>query len=180
MRIRDNPVLEAVPVITQLSQLHGSPAPQYRQHPPLTMTEIETCANGVQYVGDIRGGLKPAMRITIMGLVDVRPQSFTVSLLSSPRDTEEDIPFLLTVNFRDRSIIRNAKFAGIWGAEERKVPYFPFTPGDNFKMEIHCEHQQMRVLLDGQRLCDFTHRVPQLKAVTGLRVTGDIKLTKVA
>ncbi|XP_044128511.1 galectin-related protein-like [Bufo gargarizans] len=116
--------------------------------------------------------MKPAMKITIMGVVDVRPKS--------PEDAEEDVALLLTVNFQDRSIIRNAKFAGIWGAEEKKIPYFPFTPGNNFKMEILCEHQQMRVLLDGQGLCDFTHRVPQLKAVTGLRVTGDIKLTKVA
>ncbi|XP_040267613.1 galectin-related protein-like [Bufo bufo] len=142
------------------------------------MTDI--CTNGEKYVGDIKGGMKPAMKITIMGVVDVRPKSFTVSLLCSPEDAEEDVALLLTVNFQDRSIIRNAKFAGIWVAEEKKIPYFPFTPGNNFKMEILCEHQQMRVLLDGQGLCDFTHRVPQLKAVTGLRVTGDIKLTKVA
>ncbi|KAG9480870.1 hypothetical protein GDO78_010246 [Eleutherodactylus coqui] len=124
--------------------------------------------------------MKPAMKITIMGIVDVRPKSFTVSLLCSPKVAEEDVALLLTVNFQDRSIIRNAMFAGIWGAEEKKIPYFPFTPGDSFKMEILCEHQQIRVLLDGQQLCEFTHRVPQLKAVTGLRVTGDIKLTKVA
>ncbi|XP_040267683.1 galectin-related protein-like [Bufo bufo] len=142
------------------------------------MTDI--CTNGEKYVGAIKGGMKPAMKITIMGIVDVRPKSFTVSLLCSPEDAEEDVALLLTVNFQDRSIIRNAKFAGIWGAEEKKIPYFPFTPGNNFKMEILCEHQQMRVLLDGQGLCDFTHRVPQLKAVTGLMVTGDIKLTKVA
>ncbi|XP_069806511.1 galectin-related protein-like isoform X1 [Dendropsophus ebraccatus] len=134
---------------------------------------------GEKYVGDIKGGMKPAMRITIMGIVEIRPKSFTVSLLCSPKDAEEDVAFLLTVNFQERSITRNAKFAGIWGTEEKKIPYFPFTPGDNFKMEILCEHQQMKVLLDGQRLCDFTHRVPQLKVVTGLRVTGDIKLTKV-
>ncbi|XP_075699372.1 galectin-related protein A-like [Rhinoderma darwinii] len=144
------------------------------------MTEIETCTNGEKYVGDIKGGLKPAMKITIMGIVDVSPKSFTVSLLCSPKDAEEDVALLLTVNFQDRSITRNAKFAGIWGAEEKKIPYFPFNAGDNFKMEILCEHQQMQVLLDGQRLCDFTHRVPQLKAVTGLRVTGDVQLTKVA
>ncbi|XP_040269173.1 galectin-related protein-like [Bufo bufo] len=142
------------------------------------MTDI--CTNGEKYVGDIKGGMKPAMKITIMGVVDVGPKSFTVSLLCSPEDDEEDVALLLTVNFQDRSIIRNAKFAGIWGAAEKQIPYFPFTPRNNFKMEILCEHQQMRVLLDGQGLCDFTHRVPQLKAVTGLRVTGDIKLTKVA
>ncbi|XP_040266943.1 galectin-related protein-like [Bufo bufo] len=96
------------------------------------MTDI--CTNGEKYVGDIKGGMKPAMKITIMGVVDVRPKSFTVSLLCSPEDAEEDVALLLTVNFQDRSIIRNAKFAGIWVAEEKKIPYFPFTPGNNFKV----------------------------------------------
>ncbi|CAJ0937368.1 unnamed protein product [Ranitomeya imitator] len=132
--------------------------------------------------------------------------SFTVGLLCRPNDLEEDVALLLTVNFQDRSIIRNAKFAGIWGAEERKkkfhishsllektlrcayIYYMPLTMlglldkacSFSLQMEIVCQHRQMQVFLDGQRLCDFTHRVPQLKAVTGLRVIGDIKLTKVA
>ncbi|MEE6492084.1 hypothetical protein FKM82_016466 [Ascaphus truei] len=144
------------------------------------MTENDRCTNVVQYIGEIKGGLKPAMRIIIMGVIDVKPKSFTVSLLCNPKDPEQDVAFLLKVNFQDRSIVRNTKFAGVWGSEERKIPYFPFMAGDNFKMEILCEHQQMRVLLDGQQLCDFTHRVHQLRTVTSLKVTGDIKLTKVA
>ncbi|KAM4690336.1 galectin-related protein-like [Rhinophrynus dorsalis] len=143
------------------------------------MTENDRCSNVVQYVGDIKGGMKPSMRIIIMGVVDVRPKSFTISLMCSPKDADQDVALLLTVNFQDRSIVRNAKFAGMWGAEEKKIPYFPFTAGDNFKMEILCEHQQMKVLLDGQQLFDFTHRIQQLRTVTALKVTGDIKLTKV-
>uniref|UniRef100_A0A8C5IJQ9 Galectin domain-containing protein n=1 Tax=Junco hyemalis TaxID=40217 RepID=A0A8C5IJQ9_JUNHY len=47
-------------------------------------------------------------------------------------------------------------------------------------MELLCEHQQIRVLLDGRQLCDFTHRVQPLSLVKALRISGDIKLTKVA
>ncbi|XP_053545732.1 galectin-related protein [Bombina bombina] len=144
------------------------------------MTEHDRCTNVVQYVGDIKGGMKPAMKIIVMGIVDNNPKSFTVSLLCSPEELDQDVALLLIVNFKDKSIIRNAKFGGIWSSEERKISYFPFAAGDNFKMEILCEHQQMRILLDGQQLCDFTHQVQQLGTVTSLKITGDIKLTKVA
>ncbi|OCT68852.1 galectin-related protein [Xenopus laevis] len=144
------------------------------------MTENDRCPSAVQYFGNIKGGMKPAMKITIMGIVDDKPKSFTVSLLCNPNDMDQDVALLLRVNFQEKSIVRNAKFAGIWGTEEGNIPYFPFTAGDNFKMEILCEHQQMRLTLDGQQLCDFAHRVPQLRTVIGLKVTGDIRLTKVA
>lgn len=48
------------------------------------------------------------------------------------------------------------------------------------QMELLCEHQQIRVLLDGRQLCDFTHRIQPLSLVKALRISGDIKLTKVA
>lgn len=48
------------------------------------------------------------------------------------------------------------------------------------QMELLCEHQQIRVLLDGRQLCDFTHRIQPLNLVKALQISGDIKLTKVA
>lgn len=47
-------------------------------------------------------------------------------------------------------------------------------------MELLCEHQQIKVLLDGRQLCDFTHRIQPLNLVKALQITGDVKLTKVA
>lgn len=48
------------------------------------------------------------------------------------------------------------------------------------QMEIVCEHQQFRILVDGQPLCGFAHRFTQLASLTALRVSGDLQLTKVA
>jgi len=48
------------------------------------------------------------------------------------------------------------------------------------QMELLCEHQQIKVLLDGRQLCDFTHRIQPLNLVKALQITGDVKLTKVA
>ncbi len=56
---------------------------------------------------------------------------------------------------------------------------FLFLPSDS-QMEIVCEHQQFRILVDGQPLCGFTHRLSPLASLTALRVFGDLQLTKVA
>ncbi|XP_064000046.1 galectin-related protein A-like [Pogoniulus pusillus] len=133
-----------------------------------------------QYVGEIKGGLRPAMKLTVIGMVHSNPKSFSVTLLCDPVDANKDVGLLFTVNFSDKSITRNARIAGKWGREEKVIPYFPFTAGDTFKMELLCEHQQIRVLLDGRQLCDFTHRIQPLNLVKALQITGDIKLTKVA
>uniref|UniRef100_A0A8C6ZFN7 Galectin n=1 Tax=Nothoprocta perdicaria TaxID=30464 RepID=A0A8C6ZFN7_NOTPE len=133
-----------------------------------------------QYIGEIKGGLRPAMKITVIGIVHSNPKSFAVSLLCDPVDANKDVGLLLTVNFGDKSITRNARTGGKWGREEKNIPYFPFTAGDTFKMELLCEHQQIRVLVDGRQFCDFTHRIQALNLVKALQITGDIKLTKVA
>lgn len=131
------------------------------------------------FIGEIRNGLKPSMKMTIIGIVHSQPTSFAVSLISNSSDPDTDIGLQLTVSFQDRTVIRNAKVSGIWGKEERILPYFPFTPSQDFKMEILCEHQQFRVQVDGQQVFDFTHRIKQLPKLTSLKIVGDVCLTKV-
>ncbi|XP_067847087.1 galectin-related protein A-like isoform X2 [Heptranchias perlo] len=119
------------------------------------------------------------MKISVMGMVHSQPNSFILSLTSNSLDPETDVGLEVTVSFRDRSVVRNAKVSGKWGKEEKNIPYFPFTPMQHFKMEILCEHQQFRVQVDGQQLFDFTYRVQQLQKLTALKIIGDIRLTKV-
>uniref|UniRef100_A0A6J0U4A0 Galectin n=1 Tax=Pogona vitticeps TaxID=103695 RepID=A0A6J0U4A0_9SAUR len=146
------------------------------------MTENDRCTNVDKYVGEIKGGLRPTMKITIMGVICSTPKSFSVTLLCDPIDghASKDIGLSLIVSFTEKSIVRNSRIAGKWGKEERTIPYFPFTPEDSFKMELFCEHQQIRVLLDGRQLCSFSHRVQPVQRVTALQISGDLKLTKVA
>ncbi|XP_032882797.1 galectin-related protein-like isoform X1 [Amblyraja radiata] len=131
------------------------------------------------FVGQIKGGLKPSMKMTIMGIVHSKPDRFVLTLISNPLEPETDIGLEVTVSFRERSVVRNAKVSGKWGKEEKNIPYFPFTPMQHFKMEILCEHQQFRVQVDGQQLFDFTYRFQQLQKLTALKITGDLRLTKV-
>uniref|UniRef100_A0A8C6ZBX6 Galectin n=1 Tax=Nothoprocta perdicaria TaxID=30464 RepID=A0A8C6ZBX6_NOTPE len=128
-----------------------------------------------QYIGEIKGGLRPAMKITVIGIVHSNPKSFAVSLLCDPVDANKDVGLLLTVNFGDKSITRNARTGGKWGREEKNIPYFPFTAGWDKGRKA-----QIRVLVDGRQFCDFTHRIQALNLVKALQITGDIKLTKVA
>ncbi|KAJ7988764.1 hypothetical protein DPEC_G00312600 [Dallia pectoralis] len=134
-----------------------------------------------EYVGEIKG-LRPSMRLVVMGIINKKPQSMVVSLSSDlvDQDSEGDVGLQMKVNFRTKAIQRNARVAGSWGTSENTLAYFPFAAGEPFKMEIVCEHQQFRVLVDGQPLCGFSHRVSPLVSLKALRVSGDLQLTKVA
>uniref|UniRef100_A0AAQ6AKZ1 Galectin n=1 Tax=Amphiprion ocellaris TaxID=80972 RepID=A0AAQ6AKZ1_AMPOC len=127
---------------------------------------------------------KPPQRITprVEWKKRTRKKIMEVILSSRPQeeDTEGDVGLQLKVSFREKAVQRNARLAGKWGSAENTLSFFPFAAGEPFKMEIVCEHQQFRILVDGQPLCGFTHRLSQLASLTALRVFGDLQLTKVA
>ncbi|XP_013889545.1 galectin-related protein B [Austrofundulus limnaeus] len=135
-----------------------------------------------EYKGDIKGGMRPSMKLVIMGIVNKKPKSIEVCLSTKPQEEEEeaDVGLQMKVSFMDKAVQRSARLAGKWGPCENTISFFPFAPGEAFKMEIVCEHQQFRILVDGQPLCGFTHRLSPLSSLTALRVFGDLQLTKVA
>ncbi|XP_008291477.1 galectin-related protein B [Stegastes partitus] len=145
------------------------------------MEEKDQKENG-EYTGEIKGGLRPSMKLVVMGIINKKPKSMEVILSSRPleEDSEGDVGLQLKVSFREKAVQRNARLAGKWGSAENTLSFFPFAAGEPFKMEIVCEHQQFRILVDGQPLCGFTHRLSQLASLTALRVFGDLQLTKVA
>uniref|UniRef100_A0A8C2WKT6 Galectin n=1 Tax=Cyclopterus lumpus TaxID=8103 RepID=A0A8C2WKT6_CYCLU len=146
------------------------------------MEEKDKKENG-EYTGEIKGGLRPSMKLLVMGIINQKPKnSMEVVLSSEPQDedTDGDVGLQLKVSFVDKAVHRNARLAGKWGRPETTLSYFPFAAGESFKMEIVCEHQQFRILVDGQPLCGFTHRLSRLASLTALRVSGDFQLTKVA
>ncbi|XP_035265200.1 galectin-related protein A [Anguilla anguilla] len=145
------------------------------------MAEIDKIKNEEMYIGEIKGGLRPSMRLVVMGIVKQQPKSMVVAVVCHPEDdADSDVGLQVTVSFQDRAVLRNARLGGKWGASENALSYFPFAAGEPFKMEIVCEHQQFRILVDGQPLCGFTHRVTQLASLTALHIYGDLQLTKVA
>ncbi|XP_032403245.1 galectin-related protein B isoform X1 [Xiphophorus hellerii] len=150
-------------------------------HAPSGMDDQDKKDNG-QYVGEIKGGMRPSMKLVVMGIIDKKPKSIEVTVSCKPQEeeAEADVGLQLKVSFMDKAVQRNARLAGKWGPCENTLSFFPFAPGEAFKMEIVCEHQQFRILVDGQPLCGFNHRVSKLASLTALRVFGDLQLTKVA
>lgn len=62
--------------------------------------------------------------------------SIEVILSSAPQeeDTEGDVGLQLKVNFMDKAVQRNARLAGKWGQAENTLSFFPFAPGESFKV----------------------------------------------
>lgn len=64
--------------------------------------------------------------------------SIEVTLSSHPQeeDTEGDVGLQLKVNFTDKAVQRNARLAGKWGPAENTLSFFPFAPGESFKVRV--------------------------------------------
>ncbi|XP_061546083.1 galectin-related protein B-like isoform X3 [Phycodurus eques] len=136
----------------------------------------------VPFSGRIRGGMRPGKKIIVMGIMDLEPDSFDVSLTCA-RDTDKedaayDVALKLTARFSDRQFLRSARVAGKWTEEEASTAYFPFIADQPFRVEIHCEHQRFRIFVDGHQLFDFYHKVKSLASIDTVRIDGDLQITK--
>lgn len=76
-------------------------------------------------------------------------------------------------------MVRNSFMNGSWGAEERKVAYNPFGPGQFFDLSIRCGMDRFKVFANGQHLFDFSHRFQAFQMVDTLEINGDITLSYV-
>ncbi|KAF6718990.1 Galectin-related protein B [Oryzias melastigma] len=136
----------------------------------------------VPFCGRIRGGMRPGKKIIVMGIVDLEPDSFDVSLTcgrdADKQDTPHDVALKLAARFSDRQFVSCARVSGKWTGEEVSTAYFPFIPDQPFRMEIHCEHQRFRIFVDGHQLFDFYHRVKSLSSIDTVGIHGDLQITK--
>uniref|UniRef100_A0AAZ1Y0F8 Galectin n=1 Tax=Oreochromis aureus TaxID=47969 RepID=A0AAZ1Y0F8_OREAU len=101
------------------------------------MEEKDNKENG-EYIGEIKGGLRPSMKLVVMGIVDKKAKSIEVTLSTKPQEeeTEGDVGLQLKVNFRDKAVQRNARLDGKWGSSENTLSFFPFAPGESFKVKF--------------------------------------------
>lgn len=66
----------------------------------------------------------------------VGSSSIEVTLSSAPQeeDSEGNVGLQLKVNFMDKAVQRNARLDGKWGKAENTLSFFPFAPGESFKV----------------------------------------------
>uniref|UniRef100_UPI003AAB86ED galectin-related protein-like n=1 Tax=Centroberyx gerrardi TaxID=166262 RepID=UPI003AAB86ED len=125
--------------------------------------------------------MRTGKKVIVVGVVDPRPDRFYLGLscgCGTFREPPSDVALELCVRFRDRQVLRRARVSGTWGEVDRAVPFFPFIRDQPFKIEIYCEQSRFRVLVDGQQLFDFYHRVTSLKDVDTLWINGSLSVTK--
>ncbi|XP_046518070.1 galectin-related protein [Equus quagga] len=133
----------------------------------------------VPFCGHIKGGMRPGKKVLVMGIVDLNPESFAISLTcGDSEDPPADVAIELKAVFTDRQLLRNSCISGERGEEQSAIPYFPFIPDQPFRVEILCEHPRFRVFVDGHQLFDFYHRVQTLSAIDTIKINGDLQITK--
>ncbi|XP_051831346.1 galectin-related protein [Antechinus flavipes] len=133
----------------------------------------------VPFCGHIKGGMRPGKKILVMGIVDLNPQSFEISLTcGDSKDPPADVAIELKAVFTDKQLLRNSCIAGERGEEQSAIPYFPFIPDQPFRVEILCEHPRFRVFVDGHQLFDFYHRIETLSSIDTIKINGDLQITK--
>ncbi|KAG9468227.1 hypothetical protein GDO78_023184 [Eleutherodactylus coqui] len=137
----------------------------------ISLTSIEILAQGdilslqlptllftqtVPFQTDIYGGLFPNKRIIIKGAVINHANRFHASLKFSG-----GIAFYFNPRFDEHSIIRNSFVHNSWGREERQLPICGI------------------VVVNGNHLCNFNHRMPRLQQIDSLLIEGDVVLQHV-
>ncbi|XP_024408492.1 galectin-related protein [Desmodus rotundus] len=133
----------------------------------------------VPFCGHIKGGMRPGKKVLVMGIVDLNPESFAISLTcGDSEDPPADVAIELKAVFTDRQLLRNSCINGEKGEEQSAIPYFPFIPDQPFRVEILCEHPRFRVFVDGHQLFDFYHRIHTLSAIDTIKINGDLQITK--
>uniref|UniRef100_A0A8C1YJP9 Galectin n=1 Tax=Cyprinus carpio TaxID=7962 RepID=A0A8C1YJP9_CYPCA len=104
------------------------------------MTDKGNIRNEEDYVGEIKGGLRPTMRLVVMGIVHKQPKSIVVLVACQSKgegdeEIEGDVGLELKVNFSQKAVLRNARLSGQWGVSETALSFFPFAPGESFKVK---------------------------------------------
>ncbi|KAL8173301.1 UNVERIFIED_CONTAM: hypothetical protein K2H54_044511 [Gekko kuhli] len=88
----------------------------------------------VPFCGHIKGGMRPGKKVLVMGIVDLNPESFDISLTcGDSEDPPADVAIELKAIFPDRQFLRNSCVSGEWGEEQASLPYFPFIPDQPFR-----------------------------------------------
>ncbi|XP_072494072.1 galectin-5-like [Notamacropus eugenii] len=123
----------------------------------------------------ISGGLSPDKSMTVIGSVLPSAYWFVFNLTSG-----NDIVLHLNPRFQDNAVIRNSQISGSWGPKERSLlSAMPFIRGQTYQVWMTRDEQCFKVIVNGQHLFHYNHRVKNLPCINELEVAGDIHLIHV-
>ncbi|XP_030041862.1 galectin-9 isoform X2 [Microcaecilia unicolor] len=130
----------------------------------------------VPYHVSLYGGCYPSRSITVAGSIPTTAKRFHINL-----NFTGGTAFHLNPRFDENAVVRNSYINYTWGPEERNLPSskLPFSHGQNFVLWIVCETQCFKVMVNGQHMFNYNHRVPNLQQIDRLEVDGDVILQHV-
>ncbi|XP_048836248.1 galectin-4-like [Brienomyrus brachyistius] len=138
------------------------------------MGDIPVYNPSVPYVDFIPAGMTPKRTIIIRGMVPYGANRFTINFKVAGSD---DIAFHLTPRVMEGVVMRNSYLEGYWGEEENDINFCPFQEGQYFEISIRCGNRRYKVYVNGQHLCNFSHRIHPFGKVDRLEVIGDVQLS---
>ncbi|XP_063287758.1 galectin-4-like isoform X1 [Pelobates fuscus] len=121
----------------------------------------------------LQGTFLQNRNIVLAGIVSYGADKFAVNLLNS---RTRNIYLHINPRFREGALVRNTQDRGTWGPEERHVSYMPFSPGQNFQMEIRNEGACFGVYVNGTKVFTYVHRLP-VTQIDMMEVSGDVTLS---
>ncbi|KAL6466285.1 hypothetical protein MHYP_G00264180 [Metynnis hypsauchen] len=146
-------------------------------NPLQTMANEKSSFPRVPYVQVLPEGLKDQTLITIHGEPKPNAEQFTINICRS-----DDVAFHIKPRFNEdgkQVIVRNTRIDEVWGPQERELPFFPFTPGRPFVIEILCTSSGYRVEVDKTLVLNFQHRIKELDQLTHFYIHQDVVLKHV-
>ncbi|KAJ8280297.1 hypothetical protein GJAV_G00052910 [Gymnothorax javanicus] len=132
----------------------------------------------IPHIGPLYGGLRPGMALFFQGTVPEDVERFSIDLQYG-QQAGSDIAFQFKPQFEpSEELVFNSFQNGSWG-EAQKIEDVPFEPGDTFELAFIVMEEFYQVVLNGQRLCEFAHRMP-VDQVSALQITGNVIIGKVS
>uniref|UniRef100_A0A3B4E085 Galectin n=1 Tax=Pygocentrus nattereri TaxID=42514 RepID=A0A3B4E085_PYGNA len=136
---------------------------------------LESCFLRVPYVQVLPEGLKDQTQITISGEPKPNAEKFAIDICKG-----DNIAFHFNPRFNEdgnQVIVRTTRIEGVWGPEERELPFFPFSPGKPF--EILCTSSGYRVEVNNEYLLHYSHRIKELHQITHIQIRQNVVLKHV-
>lgn len=114
--------------------------------------------------------------IGIIGDVESNPSK---SIVIGIQDTEgvlasSNILFQMTIDFKQRKIIRNSYQQGQWGIHD-EFGAFPFIPGKHFELSIEMKKSTFMITVNKTHLFDYISPMP-LRLAKFIFAEGQIKI----
>lgn len=127
---------------------------------------------------NLKDCFETGLSIIIQGHVPTNSRAFAVNFIISGHD-DDDIALHFNPRFDVNYCVRNSCKNGTW-AEEEKAAYVsnPFSPGENFVLEIFCAPQEFMFSVNGTHFCNFTYRNP-LYTISRLQIVPEVNIFKI-